>query len=210
MNAEKQFTESQTRILSSTERKNALSITDNRPQAIAQAKMIEAIQRAAEDDDKLLQGKFALQRNPEEEELLQGKFTSQRATEDDDELLQGKFDTAQRESDNQTGMPGEIKQKMENSLGTDFSSVRVHPDSAKAPEVGALAYTQGTDIHFAPGQFKPDTTTGQQLLGHELAHVIQQEKGLVQPTTEIGGMAVNDDASLEHEADVLGNKAANS
>ncbi len=227
MNAEKQFTESQAHILSPTERKNTLSMADNRPQAIAQAKMIEAIQRATdddellqgkftsqratEDDDELLQGKFALQRSPEEdEELLQGKFTVQRAEEDDDELLQGKFDTVQRESNNRTGIPGEVKQKMENSLGSDFSSVRVHPESAKAPEVGALAYTQGTDIHFAPGQFKPDTTAGQQLLGHELAHVVQQQKGLVQPTTEIGGIAVNDDVALEHEADVLGNKAANS
>lgn len=211
MNAEKQFTESQTRILSPTERKNAFSMADNRPQAIAQAKMIEAIQRAAEDDDELLQGKFALQRSTkEDDELLQGKFASQRAEDDDDELLQGKFDTAQQRSNNQTGIPGEIKQKMENSLGADFSSVRVHPESAKAPEVGALAYTQGTDIHFAPGQFKPDTTTGQQLLGHELAHVVQQQKGLVQPTTEIEGMAVNDDVALEHEADVLGEKAANS
>ena len=44
----------------------------------------------------------------------------------------------------------------------------------------ALAYTQGTDIHFAPGQFEPDTSAGQQLLGHELTHVIQQAEGRVQ------------------------------
>lgn len=193
MNAEKQLTESRVHTLPPIERKNVSSMTDNRPQTIAQAKMIEAIQRAAEDDE-LLQGKFALQRSPE----------------DDDELLQGKFNAVQRESNNRTGIPGEVKQKMENSIGSDFSSVRVHPESAKAPEVGALAYTQGTDIHFAPGQFKPDTSTGQQLLGHELAHVVQQQKGLVQPTAEIGGIAINDDSALEHEADVLGNKAANS
>ncbi|MRZ98730.1 DUF4157 domain-containing protein, partial [Parabacteroides distasonis] len=33
-------------------------------------------------------------------------------------------------------------------------------------------------------------------------------EGRVQPTTEVGGMAVNDDLSLEHEADVMGAKAA--
>lgn len=60
----------------------------------------------------------------------------------------------------------------------------------------------------APGQLKPDTTTGQQLLGHELAHVVQQAEGRVQPTTEVGGIAVNDDVGLEHEADVLGARAA--
>ena len=113
-----------------------------------------------------------------------------------------------KETKNQTGIPDHVIQGMESSFGTDFSSVRVHPDSSKAPEVGALAYTQGTDIHFAPGQFKPDTSAGQQLLGHELTHVIQQAEGRVQPTTEVGGMAVNDDLSLEHEADVMGAKAA--
>lgn len=140
-----------------------------------------------------------------EASVLQAKLkeTIQRqfGDKDDDELMQGEFD-------NQTGIPDMVKQRMEGSFGTDFSSVRVHPESSKAPEVGALAYTQGTDIHFAPGQFKPDTSTGQQLLGHELTHVIQQAEGRVQPTTEIGGMAVNNDAGLEREADLMGTIAA--
>lgn len=210
MNAEKQFTEPTSRIIQSKGRKNAVSIEDNRPQSAMQAKMIEAIQRVPVDEDDLLQGKFAAQRETDEEDLLQGKFTLQRASADEDELLQGKFAPAQRQTDNRTGIPDPVKQRMEESFNSDFSSVRVHPESAAAPEVGALAYTQGTDIHFAPGQFKPDTSSGQQLLGHELAHVIQQQEGRVQPTTEIGGMAVNDDVSLEHEADMLGNQAANS
>ena len=120
--------------------------------------------------------------------------------EEEDDLIQGKFE-------NKTGMPEAVKQRMEESFETDFSSVRIHPDSSKGPEVGALAYTQGSDIHFAPGQFKPDTSAGQQLLGHELTHVIQQSEGRVQPTTEIGGMPVNDNESLEHEADILGSRA---
>lgn len=123
--------------------------------------------------------------------------------EDEEELLQGKF-----EKENHTGMPDNVKTQMEDSFSTDFSSVRIHADSARAPEVGALAYTQGTDIHFAPGQFKPETSAGQQLLGHELTHVIQQAEGRVSPTTEVGGMPVNDDVSLEAEADNLGMKAA--
>ncbi|HBO26705.1 MAG TPA: cell division protein FtsK [Culturomica sp.] len=211
---------------------------DNRQDAALQAKMIDTIQREGEDEDELLQGKFAVQRQEgEEDELLQGKFTTQLAEEDEelmqgkfvaqlaeeddelmqgkfvsqmqdeDELMQGKFETAQRQAENRTGIPDAVKQRMEDSFGTDFSSVRVHPDSSKAPEVGALAYTQGTDIHFAPGQFKPDTTAGQELLGHELTHVVQQAEGRVQPTTEIGGMPVNDNEALEHEADVRGAQA---
>lgn len=115
---------------------------------------------------------------------------------------------AQLKTENRTGIPDEVKQRMEHSFAADFSSVRVHPDSSVAPRMKALAYTQGTDIHFAPGQFKPETIAGQQLLGHELTHVIQQREGRVHPTTEIGGMAVNDDAALEREADIKGARAA--
>ena len=171
---------------------DALQMVDNRELSAIQAKMADTVQRFGDEEEDLLQGKFVAQCDEDEEELLQGKFT----------------DPVQREAENRTVIPNDVKQRMEDSFGTDFSGVRVHPDSAKAPEVGALAYTQGTDIHFAPGQFKPDTSAGQQLLGHELTHVIQQAEGRVQPTTEIGGMSVNDDVSLETEADVLGAKAA--
>ena len=40
----------------------------------------------------------------------------------------------------------------------------------KAEEIGALAYAQGTDIHFAPGQYNPECQEGQKLIGHELTH----------------------------------------
>ena len=78
--------------------------------------------------------------NRVQSDLQQGKFAVQRDVEDEDELLQGKF-VAQRQTKNQTGIPDYVIQGMESSFGTDFSSVRVHPDSSKAPEVGALAYT---------------------------------------------------------------------
>lgn len=187
MNAEKLQQETAPRVTQQKRQGGALCLEDNRNFAVSQAKMVEAIQRQGDD----------------EEELLQGKFTTQLQS-DEEELMQGKFAPVQRQAENQTGIPDPVKQRMEDSFNTDFSSVRVHPDSAKAPEVGALAYTQGTDIHFAPGQFKPDTSAGQQLLGHELTHVIQQQEGRVQPTTEIGGMAVNDNPALEHEADARG------
>lgn len=60
----------------------------------------------------------------------------------------------------------------------DFSDVRVHADpgaGAAAQSIGARAYTLGTDIAFAPGEYAPDQTSGQHLLAHELAHVVQQD-----------------------------------
>lgn len=107
---------------------------------------------------------------------------------------------------NTTGIPDEAKTKMENTFNTDFSNVKIHPNSQKATELGALAYTQGSDVHFAPGQFSPNTARGQQLLGHELAHVEQQRHGRVKPTAQAKGMAVNDDPVLEKEANTKGER----
>jgi outer membrane protein OmpA-like peptidoglycan-associated protein len=106
-----------------------------------------------------------------------------------------------------TEMPEKVRAKMEAAFGVDFSQVRIH-EGPHAEAVGALAYTQGTHIHFAPGQYRPTSPRGQELLGHELAHVVQQSQGRVRPTTQASGVPINDDASLEREADEMGARAA--
>ena len=100
---------------------------------------------------------------------------------------------------NNTGMPDNLKAGIESLSGFSMDDVRVHYNSTKPATVQALAYTQGTDIHVAPGQEK--------CLPHEAWHVAQQMAGRVSPTTSINGMPVNDNAALEHEADVMGEKA---
>jgi Domain of unknown function (DUF4157) len=107
-----------------------------------------------------------------------------------------------------TGIPAPVRAKMEGALGADLSDVRVHPGSARAVELGALAFTQGSNIHVAPGQWAPETTKGQQLLGHELGHVLQQRTGRVKATAQHKGVGLNDEPALEAEADALGAKAA--
>lgn len=62
----------------------------------------------------------------------------------------------------------------------DLSRVRVHTDAraaASARQLNALAYTVGHDVVFAAGQYAPHTPIGRTLLAHELAHVVQQERG---------------------------------
>lgn len=100
---------------------------------------------------------------------------------------------------NLTGMPDNLKSGIESLSGYSMDDVRVHYNSDKPATVQALAYTQGTDIHVAPGQ--------EHTLPHEAWHVAQQMAGRVSPTTNINGMPVNDNAGLEHEADVMGEKA---
>ena len=104
-------------------------------------------------------------------------------------------------------LPGAVRSQMEQTFKTNFADVRIH-EGSQAPAIGAVAYTQGNQIHFAPGKFKPDSTSGQALLGHELAHVVQQRQGRVKPTTQVNGIPVNDDSSLEREADAMGRKAS--
>jgi hypothetical protein len=107
-----------------------------------------------------------------------------------------------------TGIPATVRAKMEAAFAADFSGVRVHPGSARAAALGAVAYTQGSDIHVAPGHWAPYATRGQELLGHELAHVVQQRTGRVLTTAQIKGVALNQDPALEAEADTMGKRAA--
>lgn len=150
-------------------------------------------------------------------------------------------------------LPDAVRPALEAAMGADFSAVRVHTDpaaDASAAAMGALAFTTGSDIFFAAGQYDPGSPAGQETLAHELTHVVQQSggggparkadpaasadaqgtdihvgpgqeqhlpheawhvvqqaQGRVRPTTEAGGVPVDDDAGLEREADVMGARA---
>ena len=178
----------------------ALEMVDNRPAGILQAMSERPIQSMEEDED-TWQGKFAqpTQRMEDDEEAIQGGFEQPiQRMEDDEDTMQGKFEGPVQKK-NLTGMPDNLKAGIEDLSGFSMDDVRGHYGSSKPAAVQAHAYTQGTDIHIAPGQ--------ERHLPHEAWHVAQQMAGRVQPTTEIGGMPVNDNAALEHEADVMGARA---
>ncbi|HEY5867350.1 MAG TPA: DUF4157 domain-containing protein, partial [Candidatus Tectomicrobia bacterium] len=75
-------------------------------------------------------------------------------------------------------LPEAVQQKMESFFGTSFADVRVHV-GPQASSIGALAFTQGANLYFAQGHYNPHTPQGQQMLGHELTHVVQQRAGRV-------------------------------
>jgi Domain of unknown function (DUF4157)/Fic/DOC family len=102
---------------------------------------------------------------------------------------------------NRTGLPDQVKSGVENLSGFSLDDVKIHYNSDKPAQLNALAYAQGTDIHVAPGQEKH--------LPHEAWHIVQQKQGRVRPTIQMkGGVPVNEDRALEHEADVMGGRAA--
>ncbi len=100
---------------------------------------------------------------------------------------------------NKTGLPDQLKSGVENLSGFSLDDVKVHRNSDKPAQLQAHAYAQGTDIHLGPGQEKH--------LPHEAWHVVQQKQGRVQPTTQLKAFNINDDAGLEKEADMMGQKA---
>lgn len=103
-------------------------------------------------------------------------------------------------------LPKQVQAQMEEALHADFSDVRIHV-GPEVSNIGAIAFTWGSNIHFAPGYYNPHSMAGQQLLGHELTHVVQQRSGRV--NNPFGsGVAVVQDAALEAEADRLGRMAA--
>ena len=98
------------------------------------------------------------------------------------------------------GLPPQLQSGIENLSGYAMDDVKVHYNSPKPAQLQAHAYAQGTDIHLGPGQEKH--------LPHEAWHVVQQKQGRVRPTRQFRkGIQINDDAGLEREADVMGEKA---
>jgi len=86
------------------------------------------------------------------------------------------------------GEPLSKKEKtfFEPRIDSDFTDVKIHNDSAanaSAKSLNALAYTQGNNIVFGRGQYKPETDDGKKLLAHELTHVIQQNGAVQRKTT---------------------------
>jgi hypothetical protein len=95
------------------------------------------------------------------------------------------------------------------SLGHDFSGVRVHtsPEAdALSHQLGAKAFTTGQDIFFREGAYSPHSSSGQELIGHELTHVVQQGTGAVKGHGALTVSAPGD--AYEQQADAAARTVA--
>lgn len=99
--------------------------------------------------------------------------------------------------ENRTGIPMELKERMEQSTGVSLDYVRVNYNSSRPARLGALAYTMGNQVEIGPGQ--------ERHLPHELGHVIQQKLGIVRANARYpNGIPLNTDVRLERQADEIG------
>jgi hypothetical protein len=96
------------------------------------------------------------------------------------------------------------------AMGADFGGVRVHTSGesdALNRDLGAKAFTTGQDIFFREGAYAPHTAGGQELLAHELTHVVQQGTGAV--SSSGGRMRVNAPGdAFEQQADAVAHSLA--
>lgn len=121
------------------------------------------------------------QRQIEEEEELQMKPLAQRESGAEgyhlDSQTAGRINRARG-----GGQPLDrtLSEQMSLSMGYDFSGVRVHADSEAHDlnqQLNARAFTTGHDIFFRQGEYRSGSSGGRELIGHELAHVVQQATG---------------------------------
>ncbi|MEM7186594.1 MAG: DUF4157 domain-containing protein, partial [Bacteroidota bacterium] len=86
----------------------------------------------------------------------------------------------QQSKGNGSPMDAGTQQQMETGFGADFSHVRIHTGTSAvqmSQELGAHAFTNGSDIYFNRSQYDPNSTSGKHLLAHELTHTLQQGTG---------------------------------
>lgn|GEM_PF-4411424 len=152
-------------------------------------KLRAAPQRRGAENDKSGQRLDALERRGDAEARRAAFLSARRAGP---EPIQSRLP-------NRTGLPDELKAGVETLSGVAMEDVKVRYDSPGPAQLQADAYTQRSEIHVASGQ--------ECHLAHEAWHVVQQKRGRVRPTIQAEGVAINDDAALEREADAMGARA---
>ncbi len=102
--------------------------------------------------------------------------------------------------------PG-LQRKMGQAMGADFSRVKVHTDSQSDQlnkSIQARAFTTGQDVFFRQGAYQPGSRNGQELLAHELTHVVQQNGEAVGRSQVLPQNKLQKDQGLERESKAKG------
>ena len=74
-------------------------------------------------------------------------------------------------------LPDSLRESLEPQLGHDFGQVHIHTDAQAnrlSQQLGAEAFTTGSDVFFREGTYQPGSDSGKGLIAHELTHVVQQ------------------------------------
>ncbi len=163
----------------------ALQRMEEKPEELQAKPEITALQRMEEKPEEL-QAKpeiTTLQRMEEKPEELQAKSILQRQGQTSGEAapdLTAAIDIARG-----SGQPldMDLQRSIGQAMGADFSGVKVHTDAQSDQlnrSLQAKAFTTGQDVFFRQGAYEPGSRGGQELIAHELTHVVQQNGAAVQ------------------------------
>jgi hypothetical protein len=100
-----------------------------------------------------------------------------------------------------------VRNRMEGAFGADFANVRIHADSragSASTQLSARAFTIGSDVAFAAGEYRPNTLMGDALIAHELAHVVQQSDGVRTKGGSGSGGPLEEDADRSAVGAIVG------
>jgi hypothetical protein len=136
----------------------------------------------------------------------------QRSSQEPTELDDDTEDRINRERSSGQPLDSQVQVQMEKATGQDLSGVQVHTSdesNAVNRQIGAKAFTTGSDIFFTNGAYQPGSSGGKELLAHELTHVVQQRSGVAGGSG--GRMTVNaPHDQYEQEADAVANAVTSS
>ena len=156
------------------------------------ASLTQSVQRQEMQEDEELQMKSLVQRR---ENIGGGE-----ASTDLESSIQSARGSGQ-------SLDANLQRSMGQAMGADFSGVKVHTDSQSDQlnkSIQAKAFTTGQDVFFRQGAYEPSSRGGQELIAHELTHVVQQNGGAVQrsplknikKTSENGAIVQREDARV--------------
>ena len=122
----------------------------------------------------------AIRRQAEEEEEIMAKPKIQRIGRGGGDIDSETESAIHKASSSGQPLPGSVREPAENAFKADLSDVKVHT-GAESDSINtslqSRAFTTGSNIFFKQGEYNPGSSSGQNLIAHELTHVIQQGAG---------------------------------
>ena len=67
----------------------------------------------------------------------------------------------------------DVNAKLAERFGVQMTGLKIYEDEGLS-EMGPNAYARGNEIHFSRGKYNPYSPSGERLLMHEAAHIVQQ------------------------------------
>jgi hypothetical protein len=148
------------------------------------SQVVDTLQKQSapgEEEELQMKPESVQRQSASEEEELQMKAAESvgggEASEDLESVIQGARGSGQNLDDS-------VRDPIEQAMGADFSRVKIHTDTQSDQlnrSLHSRAFTTGNDVFFKQGEYNPQSQSGQELLAHELTHVVQQGAASSQP-----------------------------